>query len=72
MVVIFGCEVWGYTNKNFLKKLEVLQNRMSRVLTLSISRDSSVPIFDKLKSFKLLDVITINSTKFTFKAINRM
>jgi hypothetical protein len=47
-----------------LKKLEVLQKRMATVLTFWISRDSSIPIFDKLKSFKLIDFITINSTKF--------
>ncbi len=45
---------------------------MATILTFSISRDSSVPIFAKLKWFKLVDVITINSTKFIFKAINRM
>jgi len=67
-----GCEVWGYTYQTYLKKLEVLQNRMATVLTFSISCDSSVPIFAKLKWFKLVDVITINSTKFIFKAINGM
>jgi hypothetical protein len=67
-----GCEVWGYTYQISLKKLEVLQNRIARVLTFSISRDSSVSIFAKLKWFKLLHVIIINSTKFIFKAINGM
>jgi hypothetical protein len=68
----YGCEVWGYTYQIYLKKLEVLQNRMATVLTFSTSRDSSVHIFAKLKWFKLRDVITINSTKFIFKAINGM
>jgi hypothetical protein len=68
----YGCEVWGYTYQIYLKKLEVLQNRMARVLTFSIPRDSSVPIFAKLKWFKLIDLITINSTKFIFKAVNGM
>jgi hypothetical protein len=68
----YGCEVWGHTYETYLKKLEVLQNRMARVLTFLISRDSSVPIFTKLKWFKLVGVITINSTKFIFKAINGM
>ncbi len=68
----YGCEIWGYTYQIYLKKLEILQNRMVRVLTFSIPRDSSVPIFAKLKWFKLIDVITINSTKFIFKAVNGM
>ncbi len=29
----FGCEVWGNTYQIYLKKSEVLQNRMARVLT---------------------------------------
>ncbi len=61
----YGCEVWDYKYETYLKKLEVSQNRMNRmdrmatVLTFSISRDSSVLIFAKLK-FKLIEVITIN------------
>jgi hypothetical protein len=45
---------------------------MAIVLAFSISRDSSVPIFAKLKWLKLVDIITINSNKFIFKAINGM
>ncbi len=45
----FGCEIWGYTYQNYLKNLEVLQNRMATVFTFSISRDSSVPVFAKIK-----------------------
>jgi hypothetical protein len=68
----YACEVWGFTYDKYLMKLEVLQNIMARVITFSVHRETAYPLFKKLKWIKLKDIITINSSKFIFKAVNGM
>jgi hypothetical protein len=68
----FGCEVWNFTYDKYLKKLKVLQNICARVITFSAHRETAYPLFKKLKWIKLKDIITINSSKFIFKAVNGM
>jgi len=43
--IIYGCEVWGFNFDKYLKKLEVLQNIMARVITFSAHRETAYPLF---------------------------
>jgi hypothetical protein len=70
--IIYGCEVLGFNFDKYLKKLEVLQNIMARVITFSAHRETAYPLFKKRKWIKLKDIVTINLSKFIFIAVNGM
>lgn len=59
----YGILVWGYT----LGRLEKLQKKAVRIITLSKYNAHSEPILKKLKLLKLRDILDLQTLKFYFK-----
>ena len=55
--LIYGCNIWGLTSDENLKKIEILQKRCIRIMTFSDSRSYTNPLFIKLKVLKFHEII---------------
>ena len=61
--VIYGCNIWGLTSEENIKKIEILQKRCIRIMTFSDSRSITNPIFIKLKVLKVRENIKLQQLK---------
>ena len=53
----YGCNNWGLTSEENLKKVEILQKKSLRILTFSDFRTN--PLFIQLKLLKVCEIITL-------------
>uniref|UniRef100_A0A672GUJ2 Reverse transcriptase domain-containing protein n=1 Tax=Salarias fasciatus TaxID=181472 RepID=A0A672GUJ2_SALFA len=61
-------EVWGNACKTYIEPLFLLQKRAIRVVNGSGYRDHTNPIFIKLKSLKMKELVELNLLKTMYKA----
>ena len=61
--LIYGCNIWGLTSEENLKKLEILQKRCIRIMTFSDSRSYTNPLFIKLKVLNVPEIIKLQQLK---------
>ena len=61
--LIYGCNIWGLTSKENLKKIEILQKRCTRIMTFSDSRSNTNPLFIKLKVLNVRELIILQQLK---------
>ena len=55
-----------------MNKLQVLQKRAIRTVTLANYRSSTSPLFAKLNILKLHDIVTLNVASFTYRCRNSL
>ena len=65
--LIYGCNIWGLTSEENLKKIEILQKRCIRIMTFSDSRNYTNPLFIKLKVFKVCEIIKLQQFKILYE-----
>ena len=53
--LIYGCNVWGLTSQENLKKIEVLQKKCIRIMTFADFNSHTNPLFINLKLLKVCD-----------------
>ena len=68
----YGSVVYGFTYKEHLNCMEILQKRALRIVFSAGFRDHCQPIFKSLKVMPLLDRINYNSCLYIFKAMNNL
>ena len=66
----YGCNIWGLTSEQNLKKVEVLQRKCIRIMTFSDFRSPTNHLFLKHKILKVRDVIKLHQLKLVFDFFN--
>ena len=64
--LIYGCNLWGFTSEENIKKIEVLQRKCVRILTFSDFQSHSNPLFIQLGLIKARDIIKSQQLKLVF------
>jgi hypothetical protein len=65
--LIYCSIIWGGASATALHKLEVLQNRAVRLITLSPFRTSASPLYKQLRMLKFCDIRKLQIVLFMFK-----
>jgi hypothetical protein len=65
--LIYCCVIWGGASATALHKLEVLQNRAVRIITLSPFRSSASPLYKQLLLLKFCDIRKLQIVQFMFR-----
>ena len=68
--LIYGCNVWGLTSDENLKKIEVLQRKCLRIITFSDFQAHSNPLFIDLKILKIRDIIKLNHLNLLYNYLS--
>ena len=66
----YGCNIWGLTSEENLKKIEILQRKCLRILTFSDFRAHANPLFINLRMLKIRDIIKFNQLKLNYDFLN--
>jgi hypothetical protein len=64
--------VWGFTYSCHIEKLIKLQNHASKVITFSDRRESSAPLFNRLKWSPFSSTFNFHTVKYIYRALNDM
>ena len=70
--LIYGCNLWGFTSEENIKKIEVLQRKCLRILTFSDFQSHSNPLFIQLGLIKVRDIIKSQQLKLVFDFFTNM
>ena len=63
----YGCQIWGQTQNENLKSLEILQNKALRIINFTKDwRKTADPLYLKSDILKLKDVINLNNCQLAF------
>ena len=68
--LIYGCNIWGLTSEENLKKVEVLQKKCIRIMTFSDFTSHTNPLFINLKILKVREVIKLQQFQLLYKFLN--
>ena len=64
--LIYGCNVWGFTNDENINAIQVLQNKCSRILTFAPYNFNVDQTFIDLKLLKVREIIKIHQLKVVY------
>ena len=64
----YCCEVWGNNYKTRIQSLFILQKRAIRICLNTNYKCYTKPLFYKLRSLNVFDIIDLNSLVFMYKA----
>ena len=70
--LIYGCDIWGLTTEENIKKIEVLQKKCLRILTFSDFNSHTNPLFIELNLLKVRDIIKSQQLKLSYEFYNKM
>lgn len=65
--LIYGCLSWQFVNNSLINKLSVLQRKIIRLISFSMSCDSTSPIFYLLGLLKVVDIFENRILIFFFQ-----
>ena len=68
--LIYGCNIWGLTSEENLKKIEILQKKCIRIMSFSDFRSQTNPIFMNLKILKGCEIIKLQQLKLLYEFMN--
>lgn len=66
----YGCLVWQYAHDSLIERICVLQRKVIRIISFSLPRDRTSPIFFLLKILKVRDVFDSFLLQLFFKLMN--
>ena len=64
--LIYGCNVWGLTSEENLKKIQVLQKKCIRIVTFSDFNSHTNHLFIDLKILKVLNIIGLQQLQLVY------
>ena len=67
-----GISAWGMTYESYLNPLFILQKKILRCIKFEPFLSHSTPIFQSLKTLKIVDVLHLNILTFVYKSINKL
>ena len=65
--LIYGCNIWGLTSDENLKKIEILQKKCLRILTFSDFNSHTNQLFIDLGLLKVRDIIESQQLKLVYE-----
>lgn len=68
----YGSYVWGNTYNTHLSKIELLQKKAVRIITMSDYRSPSASLFKKLKILPIYELVTFNTIIFIYSSLNNL
>ena len=68
--LIYGCNIWGLTSEENLKKLEILEKECIRIMTFSDFRSRTNSLFIKLKVLKVREIIKLQQVKLLYEFLD--
>ena len=68
----YGISDWGMTYESYLNPLFILQKKILRCIKFEPFLSHSTPIFQSLKTLKIVDVLHLNILTFVYKSINKL
>ena len=68
--LIYGCNIWGLTTEENLKKIEILQKKCVRIMTFSDFNSHTNPLFIELKLLKVRDIINSQQLLLVYNYYN--
>ena len=66
----YGCNIWGLTTEENLRKVEILQKKCIRIITFSEFRSHTNPLFTNLKLLKVREIIKTQQLKLGYEFLN--
>ena len=69
---LYGISAWGMTYESYLNPLFILQMKILRCIKFEPFLSHSTPIFQSLKTLKIVDVLHLNILTFVYKSINML
>ena len=68
----YCCEIWGNTYKSRIRPLHIIQKRAVRIYLKADYRSHTRPMFYKLKTLVVQDMVDFNSMVFMYKVYNNL
>ena len=68
--LIYGCNVWGLSSEENLKKIEILQRKCLRILTFSDFRSHTNHLFIKHNILKVREIIKLQQLHLLYNFLN--
>ena len=68
----YGCNVWGLSSQDNIKRVEVLQKKCVRIMTFSEPNSHTDNIFNDLNLLKVRDVLKISQLKLNFQYLRNL
>ncbi len=70
--ISYCVEVWGNTYKTNTKPIFILQKRAIRIVNKTTYRETTNPLFIKLKALKFNDLVDFKTAQIMYKAKNKL
>ena len=68
----YCCEIWGNTYKSQIHPLHIIQKRAIRICQKADYRSHSRPLFYRLKTLNIHDMVNSKSMVFMYKVCNKL
>ena len=71
--MLYGCQIWGKSDNNLVKKIQSLQNKAIRLISFADqtrSYEHTSPIYSDLNILKIGDIITLKNLLFIHDYFN--
>ena len=66
----YGCQLWGQTENQYSRRAFILQKFAIRLISFSLPRSSSAPIFKRLQVLTIFDLVKLLNIRFVHQYIN--
>ena len=70
--LVYSCNIWGLTTEENIKKIEVLQKKCLRIMTVSDFNSHTNSLFYNLKLLKVRDIIKFQQLKLVYEFCNNL
>ena len=64
--LVYGCNVWGLTSEENLRKLEILQRKCIRIMTFADHRSHTNDLFIELKILKVREIVKLQQLQLLY------
>ena len=68
----YGISAWGMTYESYLNPLFNLQKKILRSINFEPFLSPCTPLFQSLKTLKIVDILHLNILTFVYKSLNKL
>ena len=68
----YGISAWGMTYESYLNPLFNLQKKILRCINFEPFLSPCTPLFQSLKTLKIVDILRLNILTFVYKSLNKL
>jgi hypothetical protein len=66
----YGCQIWAQRQTSVSRRIFLLQKAAIRIITFSLPRSPSKPLFSKLKILNIFDLVNLLNVLFVHRVLN--